>query len=123
MTKKEHYAKNKDKWKVYYANRNADPERFSKYSKYNKELYRKRKFEILSHYSNSEQPFCKFCGFKDMRALQLDHINDDGANDRRANGSGNRFFLYLLRNKFPEGYQVLCANCNQIKEMDRRNNV
>jgi len=59
--------------------------------------------------------------------LCLDHINDDGAADRkelkisgRGNGSGSRTYEALASRGWPSGYQVLCANCNMIKEVKRR---
>ena len=29
--------------------------------------------------------------------------------------SSNGFYYWLIRNNFPEGYQILCANCNIFK--------
>lgn len=60
------------------------------------------------------------CGFDDARALQIDHVNDDGAEQRKSGLKGIRFYRWLKKNKFPVGFQILCANCNWIKEIDRR---
>lgn len=68
---------------------------------------------IISHYS-PDMKCCK-CGFNDMRALSIDHINSDGAKHRKEIGSGNSLYCWLLRNNFPEGFQVLCMNCQFIK--------
>ena len=46
--------------------------------------------------------------------LTLDHINNDGAEHRRRMVSKD-IVLYLIRNNFPEGFQILCYNCNCIK--------
>lgn len=57
---------------------------------------------------------CKQCGFTDIRALQIDHVNGGGAKEKRMT---KNFYNYML-NKAINGskdYQVLCANCNWIK--------
>ncbi len=74
---------------------------------------------------------CSKCGFEDIRALCIDHINGDGANHRRQitsndlskkprDGGGSNTYRWLKRNGYPEGFQVLCFNCNQIKECEQR---
>lgn len=68
---------------------------------------------------------CVRCGFSDERALQIDHIDDNGANEReracgRRTAAGTTFYRWLRKNRWPDGYQVLCANCNWIKEIERR---
>ena len=57
---------------------------------------------------------CKYCGFKDKRALQIDHVNSNGANERKL--LTQREILYRVI-EHPEDYQVLCANCNAIKKI------
>jgi hypothetical protein len=73
-------------------------------------------------------------GCRDLRALQIDHVNNDGAEERkRVGGStgpkgGQRALprskmeaIYTLAFEDNEGrYQLLCANCNVIKEHERR---
>ena len=78
------------------------------------------RYRVLSAYSNGLEIACVKCGFKDIKALQIDHINNNGAEDRRTNGKCQSLFRRLIKNNFPIGYQVLCANCNTIKEMERR---
>lgn len=83
-----------------------------------KSKQRRRKYKeiVLNHYGKE----CADCGFTDYRALQIDHINDNGAEERKSLGgkqvSGWRFYEYLIKNNLPEGYQTLCANCNNIKQ-------
>lgn len=92
------------------------------------EFKRALRYEVLSHYSG-EQPKCVICGFSDLRALCLDHINNDGAAHRKklckqlANaprGSGS-YAVYrdVKKNNYPPQYQVLCHNCNTIKQVNR----
>lgn len=88
-----------------------------KIKEYNKIRRRGFKEVVLNRYGKS----CVLCGFNDIRALQIDHINNDGAQERKALGgqnfSGWRFYEHLIKNDLPEGYQTLCANCNMIKQL------
>lgn len=55
-------------------------------------------------------------GCTDRRCLNVDHVNSDGANDRKRNyGSANRCLFYGRVLKTPERFQLLCCNCNWIK--------
>jgi hypothetical protein len=80
---------------------------------YRRELKRK----VLERYGLN----CQSCGFEDIRALQIDHIHNNGAEERKALGgqqiSGWRFYQYLDSQNYPDGYQTLCANCNMIKQL------
>ena len=63
---------------------------------------------------------CQRCDFSDIRALQIDHINGDGHLERKRNNGNNKkvYFSIAFRMNKEEAkkrYQVLCANCNQIK--------
>lgn len=74
------------------------------------------KREVLSHYGNGNL-VCVVCGEKDIRVLCIDHIDGGGNKHReklRLNG-GYPFYRYLKIIGFPEGFQVLCANCNLRK--------
>jgi len=75
---------------------------------------------VLGHYSN--QTFqCACCGESEQDFLVIDHIvNGQGNQHRRAifcqtNARGYRMHRWLVKNSFPEGFQVLCANCNSSK--------
>ena len=84
---------------------------------YRAKWYLNKKLDILSHYSNGTMK-CAHCGFDDIRALSIDHINGGGAPHRRK--TGNDVYCWLKRNGFPEGYQVLCMNCQLIKRQVNR---
>lgn len=56
---------------------------------------------------------CARCGFDDIRALQIDHVNGGGAQETRRGGY-QRMVARIARG-MTEGYQLLCANCNWIK--------
>lgn len=86
-----------------------------------KQKRRKYKELVLNYYGK----MCAHCNFTDYRALQIDHIADNGAQERVSLGgkqmSGWRFYEYLVKNNFPIGYQTLCANCNNIKQWNKNN--
>lgn len=72
----------------------------------------KRK-EVIEHLGGA----CVRCGYKDIRALQIDHINGGGIKDR---GTSIYAFLNKVLNDVSGLYQLLCANCNQIKRIENR---
>ena len=82
-----------------------------------KERHFLQRMGILIHYSNPPtMPICNNCGEQDFDALCLDHINGGGGKHRKELNSGSiHYWTWLEKNDFPEGYQVLCANCNQRK--------
>jgi hypothetical protein len=77
------------------------------------------KKEVLSHYSNGTC-VCIRCGFDDIRALSIDHINGGGNKARKENicMSGVHFYRWLKNNNYPLGYQTLCMNCQKIKQFE-----
>jgi hypothetical protein len=61
---------------------------------------------------------CACCGESIIEFLTIDHINNNGAEDRKNNGNktGGKLYRWLIKNNFPQGeYQVLCFNCNCSK--------
>jgi len=82
---------------------------------------RKIRLEVLTHYGG-DPPKCAHCGIKDIRVLTIDHIKGfknsldyepkEKSQDRK---TGNDLYNWLIKNDFPEGYQVLCWNCNYLK--------
>jgi hypothetical protein len=63
---------------------------------------------------------CACCEEKEPIFLTIDHINNDGAEHRREIGSvgGRSFYSWLRKNNYPEGFQVLCWNCNSGKHLN-----
>lgn len=59
---------------------------------------------------------CRECGYdRDIRALQVDHIKNDGRAHRdRSAGNGPRYYLAIEKDAM-HTVQVLCANCHAIK--------
>jgi hypothetical protein len=64
--------------------------------------------------------FCLNCGFNDPRALHIDHVKEDGNQERRLFKSSEGYIKYkrILEDRSGR-YQVLCANCNMIKSYAR----
>lgn len=77
-------------------------------------LRNKQRVAVLWYYSKGTMS-CVQCGFSDIRALCLDHINGGGTVQRKEMKCGSNVWLWLSRHGFPPGYQILCANCNTIK--------
>lgn len=67
----------------------------------------------MQHYSGKEIPKCICCGEKNLEFLTIDHINNCG--DKRESRTGYYTYSWLKRNNYPEGFQVLCYNCNLAK--------
>lgn len=63
---------------------------------------------------------CVRCGFDDPRALQVDHVNGDGAVDRIEHPNSNSATFYKAVREHPERYALMCANCNWIKRAERQ---
>jgi len=76
----------------------------------------KIRLTVLLYYSGYP-PKCACCGETTLKFLGIDHINKNGKKHRReANIHGGRgLYVWLRKNHFPEGFQVLCHNCNFAK--------
>jgi len=77
-----------------------------------KKYHERLKLQVLIHYGG-DPPKCS-CGFSDIRALTIDHINGGGRKHRSQ--MHIMFYQWIKKNHFPDGYQVLCMNCQFIKE-------
>ncbi len=62
---------------------------------------------------------CACCGETERAFLSVDHINNDGAEHRRKLKYSCQFYGWLVRNKFPKGFQILCMNCQWGKRNGR----
>lgn len=76
------------------------------------------KAQTFSHYCGG-LPKCQSCGETDIKVLCIDHINGGGTKERRERGhrGGIQTYYWLRKMNYPDGYQVLCANCNLRKEI------
>jgi hypothetical protein len=63
---------------------------------------------------------CACCGETEPKFLTIDHVNNDGYMRRKygKEPSGASSYAYLRKMGYPEGFQVLCMNCNFGKAMN-----
>ncbi len=76
----------------------------------------KVKLEVLTYYGGGKVA-CVKCGFSDIRALSIDHI-DGGGTHHRVELHHRNIYAWLRKNNYPEGYQTLCMNCQFIKRCE-----
>lgn len=85
---------------------------------YSQDSYRALRELAIGHLGGR----CKSCGYEDdIRALVLDHIHGGGGADRKS-GRRNRVPLNAVLAGSTD-YQLLCANCNQIKQFENGERV
>ncbi len=89
---------------------------------YQRQYARNIKKKVMHHYSPNGTCQWPGCDWNNIDALSIDHINDNGVQHRRTlykekgrRGGGNRFYLWIIKNNFPEGLQVLCMNHQWVK--------
>ena len=68
------------------------------------------RLQVLQYYSATEIPQCACCGDQTVEFLSIDHIDGGGGKHRKK--VSTNFYKWLIRNDFPDGYRVLCYNCN-----------
>ena len=69
------------------------------------------RLKVLYWYSNGLMK-CECCGNDDIRVLTIDHING-GGKQHITNHNITDLYEYLYYANYPEGYQILCWNCNK----------
>ena len=129
--RRKHYAENKDEINRKRREHNKIPKFKEKrrlenkrWRKANPELANERsrisrkKFEemtkrlVFEHYGKE----CVCCGEDEVMFLTMDHI--DGGGEKHRKEIGRKIYNWLYRNNFPEGFQVLCMNCNWGKYLN-----
>lgn len=69
----------------------------------------------LQHYGDK----CICCGEDEPYFLAIDHTDGDGnAHRKKIKKYGSGFFKWLVDNNFPDGFQILCHNCNMGKHLN-----
>lgn len=77
--------------------------------KYRKEI----RLETLKAYGGNI-PVCKCCDESTIEFLCIDHIDGGGNRERqeKEKNGGYSWYSYLKKNNWPDGFRVLCHNCN-----------
>lgn len=73
-----------------------------------RKYHQRRKLKVLIHYGGNP-PKCVCCGESHIEFLTIDHYNIKIDKKHR---SGDNLYGWIIRNNFPEGFRVLCLNCN-----------
>ena len=127
--KKKHYAENQprllsEKREL----RKKDPEKYNaiarksnkknkiKIDRKKKETHQELRKRVLEYYSKGT-PKCKFCGITHISCLEIDHVY--GAKQMGTKWGTEKLYRHLDKTH-ATGYQVLCSNCNMIKELERK---
>jgi hypothetical protein len=90
---------------------------------------RENRLKVLQYYSknlsHSDVPCCNCCGLNShIEFLTIDHIagrQEMDSEDKLKNLkytpklSGTALVIWIIKNNFPKGFQILCHNCNQTK--------
>lgn len=80
---------------------------------YNKEITLNFRATLIEGYGGK----CTCCQEQNYLYLTIDHINNDGAIERKSyNNNMYAFYKYLISNNYPtDNYTLLCYNCNCAK--------
>jgi len=115
----------KSYWRDYYLKHKFDKLQASKehYKQYRERINKRQnkynnnmKEIIYDHYGRK----CKCCGETEPLFLSMDHINNDGAKHRKEIGNTTtNLHRWLIKNDFPDNFQVLCMNCNTGKDRNK----
>ncbi len=104
---KDNKLKNPDKYKQLEKARRQTSEFKINARKYAKDRWQRIKKQTLDNYGGK----CLCCGESHIEFLSIDHINGNGTQHRKTT-IGTHIYDWLRRNDYPEGYRVLCFNCN-----------
>ncbi|MBC8294550.1 MAG: hypothetical protein H8E55_01940 [Pelagibacterales bacterium] len=84
----------------------------SRYRYKSKRTHLNLKMEVIKNYGGK----CSCCGEIEPYFLGIDHIYNNGAQDRKKGLRGALFYRWLAQHNFPsDDYQLLCFNCNSCK--------
>ena len=99
------------------ANANALKHYYKNPQKHHKVVHKARvkvRIDMNAEYGGK----CSNCGISDIDILDIDHINNNGAEDRRNNLYGYNLYRHLKKKGYPKDeYQLLCKNCNWKKHL------
>jgi len=99
---------NKDKYKQ--SNKKWRQNNRDKVNQLKREEYHRLVNEVIGAYGGK----CACCGETRKEYLTIDHIDGNGRKHKREMGFQD-IYHWLRQNNYPEGFQVLCFNCNSGK--------
>lgn len=75
------------------------------------------KYKIMNHYTNGTfKCQCVNCDVVGLEWLTVEHINGNGRKHRNEVVSdGFSFYIWIVKNNFPNGLTAYCYNCNCAK--------
>jgi hypothetical protein len=76
-----------------------------------KKFNRVARFEVLTYYAKGT-PKCSCCEEARIEFLTIDHIKGGGTKERKSFKSARNTYYWLKKQGLPEGFRVLCMNCN-----------
>ena len=86
-----------------------------RYLTYQKAKAQKERLTVIKYYSNGKIE-CNCCGEKIYQFLVIDHMDERyGKGHIHRKSIGRTLPIWLIENNFPEGFQILCHNCNNAK--------
>lgn len=98
------------KWKQ------ANPDKVKAYGRLHRERWRAA---AIKEYGG----VCYCCGESNIYCLTLDHINNDGAKDRRNNSIATMLYYHAKRQGYPKDkYRLACFNCNCARHRNLKMN-
>lgn len=71
---------------------------------------------VLLHYGGK----CSCCGESNFLFLTIEHKNGGGVKHRKEIGAAN-MSRFIIKNNFPDNFDVLCYNCNCGKAFTKQN--
>lgn len=92
-------------------------EQYQKHKEYRKETMRVYRASVKKRVFDHYGRVCACCGETEPLFLDIDHIDNDGAEHRKKHKltAGTQFYVWLIKNNFPDNFQTLCSNCNRGK--------
>jgi len=91
--------------------RNSYEKSKKRYIKEGSSRDKEARLKVFRYYSG-ENYCCACCGETIYEFLCVDHINGGGGKHRLEIGGG-KIARWLISNNYPEGFRILCHNCNQ----------
>jgi len=76
-----------------------------------------QRLAALLAYSHGAEPACSCCGERERVFLAIDHINGGGNKHHQETGGGG-FYVWLRKHGYPEGFRILCHNCNFGRQLN-----